>query len=690
MKGNKSILILLIICINANLVFAKLLDENGYDLWLRYKPLESATLRDKYIEQLGNIVLKEKSDVIDAIKKECSFAFNAMLSLNPEFKSSSSTKKFLEFSKLPVYSITDTHLKKVGEEGYIIKTIKEKNRTILLIASTGDAGLLYGMFHLLHLMQTRQEVTNLHITEYPRIKWRMLNQWDNLDGSIERGYSGQSIYKWDELPEKADKRYTDFARANASVGINAVVINNVNADPRILGADYLKKVARLAEVFRPYNIKIFLSANYAAPLPPSKTPNVLKKWGGIGNLSTADPFNKEVQNWWKTKIDEIYNIVPNFGGFLVKANSERMPGPQDYGRNHVDGANMLAKILQPYNGMVIWRAFVYAHSNNEPDRAKQSYNEFYPLDGKFEHNVILQVKNGPLDFQPLEPPHPLFGSMPETNLFAEIQITQEYLGHSTYLVYLSPMWKKFLQFLNHSTSVADILSSQNPSKITGIAGVANTGDNDNWTGHHFAQANWYAYGRLAWNPYRNIDTVTQDWIKMTWTQNIDAVNKIKYFMDNSWKNFVNLQTPYGLVVTTDAVKHYYPAFSERINRYWFANNNGIGYNRTVQGSNYVSQYDIENKNRFNNIKTCPEEYLLFFHFVDWQYSLKNNNTLRSNIFIGIEESIIAIDEMIALWKSIQKDIDNKRYNDVMNRMLQQKKDALLFEKAFKNFVNTWR
>ncbi len=690
MKGNKSILILLIICINANLVFAKLLDENGYDLWLRYKPLESATLRDKYIEQLGNIVLKEKSDVIDAIKKECSFAFNAMLSLNPEFKSSSSTKKFLEFSKLPVYSITDTHLKKVGEEGYIIKTIKEKNRTILLIASTGDAGLLYGMFHLLHLMQTRQEITNLNITEYPRVKWRMLNQWDNLDGTIERGYSGKSIYKWEELPEKIDERYSDFARANASVGINAIVINNVNADPRILRKDYLKKVARLAEAFRPYNIRIFLSANYAAPLPPSATPNVLKKWGGIGNLSTADPLDNGVQDWWKRKIDEIYRLIPDFGGFLVKANSEGMPGPQDYDRSHAEGANMLAKLLRPYKGILIWRAFVYGHSNKEVDRAKQSYNEFYPLNGKFESNVILQVKNGPLDFQPLEPPHPLFGAMLGTNLFAELQITQEYLGHSTYLVYLAPMWKKFLDFHNHSVRVADIISIQDKSKITGIAGVSNTGDSNNWTGHHFAQANWYAYGRLAWNPYSNIDTITQEWIQKTWTKNAKAVKEIKYFMDNSWKNFANLQTPYGLVVTTDIAKHYNPALHKRVNSYWFANKNGIGYDRSIQGTGYVNQYDDINKGIFNNIKTCPEEYLLFFHFVNWQYHLKNGKTLKNNIFTGIDESIVAINKMIYSWESIRNEIDSKRFNEVMILMQQQKKDALLFEKAFKNFVNTLR
>ncbi len=663
-------------------------NEDGYRLWLRYTPVKLARPQ-KQQSIFSNIYINVKTETGRVIAAELATGLAGMLGIQPQINPVKKAGTFVEISAGPGYGITKKELKKAGNEGYIIKTIQHKKNKIIVIKSSGDAGLLYGAFHLLRLLQTNKPVDKLNITESPELAYRMLNQWDNLDGSVERGYSGKSIYKWDHFSDHNIQRYVDFARANASIGINAVVLNNVNADPRILRHDYLQKVAKLVNIFRPYNIKVFLSANFAAPLPPSSTPDVLKKWGGIGSLSGADPLNKNVQQWWKNKIDEIYSLIPDFGGFLIKANSEGMPGPQDYGRSHADGANMLAKLLQPHNGILIWRAFVYAHSNKEPDRAKQSYNEFYPLDGKFENNVVLQVKNGPLDFQPLEPPHPLFGALKKTNLFAELQITQEYLGHSTYLVYLAPMWKQFLEFKNHNNSIANIIGKDYPAKITGIAGVSNAGDDRNWTGHHFAQANWFAYGRLAWNPQELVDSITTDWLKMTWTTDESAIDKLRNVMNHSWINFSKLQTPMGLVVTTDPAAHYHPALKRRANTYWKINSEGIGYNRTTSGSGYVNQYDNFNKQLFNNLATCPEEYLLFFHFVKYHHRLQNGKTLKENLLDGFQESITAVNELNLLWHSLKNIIDKQRYDEVLQKIEQQKKDALAFQKAFIDLLNSY-
>ncbi len=684
MKGNKSLFIFLIICINVNIVSAKLPDENGYKLWLRYAPVAGKKIQE-HKEILSNIFISSHVSTAGVIAEELKKGISGMLGITPAIHQSKKDRSYLRIIKQP----GSEHLKNLGKEGYTIKTIRQKNNKIIFIKSAGDSGLVYGTFHLLRLIQTQQPLHNIHITEKPQITFRMLNHWENLDGSVERGYSGASIFTWNDLTKDNLQRIKDYARANASIGINAVVLNNVNADPRILRNDYLQKVAKVADVLRPYNIRIFLSANYASPLPPSSTPDVIKKQGGIGNLATADPLNEQVQQWWKQKVDEIYRLLPDFGGFLIKANSEGMPGPQDYGRSHVEGANMLARILQPHDGILIWRAFVYAHNNKEPDRVKQSYAEFQPLDGQFDQNVILQVKNGPLDFQPLEPPHPLFGALEKTNVFAELQITQEYLGHSTYLVYLAPMWKKFLEFENYSSRISDQLINHNKNRIKGMVGVSNVGDNLNWTGHHFAQANWYAFGKLAWNPNEDIDNITKEWIKRTWTNNTESLLKIKQFMNKSWMSFSNLQTPFGLVVTTDNSAHYHPALSDRANTYWKINKEGIGYDRSQNGSGYVNQYDNYNQNIFNNIQTCPEEYLLFFNFVSWKYTLKNGKSLKTNLFNGFEKSITDIEEIICLWQSIKLDIDNKRFKEVMDKMKQQKKDAIRFKTAFKDFINLY-
>jgi len=382
---------------------------------------------------------------------------------------------------------------------------------VTVIASDSEIGALYGVFHFLRLMQTLQPINTLDVTQKPRVQLRMLNHWDNLDGSIERGYAGRSLWNWSALPDAIDPRLRDYARANASIGINGSLLHNVNANAQILTADYLSKVAAIADVFRPYGVRVFLSARFSAPME-------------LGGLKTAGPLDPEVARWWKKKADEIFNLIPDFGGFVVKANSEGQPGPRTYHRSHADGANMLASALAPHKAVVIWRAFVYDMKPGY-DRAGAAYENLQPFDGKFAANVLLQVKNGPIDFQPREPFHPLFGAMPKTQLMPEFQITQEYLGFSNHLVFLASMWREVLDSDTYvkgpGSTVAKVADgSLHAQRLTGIAGVANTGSDRNWTGHHFLQANWYAFGRLAWNPDLAWRQIAEEWIKMTFTHHL--------------------------------------------------------------------------------------------------------------------------------------------------------------------------
>ena len=409
---------------------------------------------------------------------------------------------------------------------------------------------MYGTFGLLRHLQTQQSIKTIDIVSQPKIQRRILNHWDNLDRTSERGYAGFSIWDWHKLPLYIDQRYLDYARANASIGINGAVLTNVNANALILTPSYLEKVKALADAFRPYGIKVYLTARFSAPIE-------------IGGLETADPLNDEVINWWNEKVEEVYNYIPDFGGFLVKANSEGQPGPQNYGRSHAEGANMLAKALQPFNGIVMWRAFVY--SNEEPeDRAKQAYNEFMPLDGKFEENVVIQVKNGAIDFQPREPFHPLFGAMKQTPLAMEFQITQEYLGQATQLVYLAPMYKEVLDSDTYAKGEGSEVSKTIDGTlynhdVSAIAGVANIGTDLNWTGHPFAQANWYTFGRLAWDHSLSSESIADEWIQMTWSQQKAELETIKELMMTSWPASVNYMTPLGLHHLMGTGHHYGPA-----------------------------------------------------------------------------------------------------------------------------------
>ena len=560
----------------------------------------------------------------------------------------------------------------LGTEGY---TITNKGRKVI-IAAYGDAGWLYGLYHMLRLAATNHTLRKLNVREVPFFESRQLNHWDDLNGNIERGYAGRSLWQWDQLPSVISQRYIHYARACASVGLNGVVLNNVNADPRILRSDYLRKVAALADVLREYNIKVFLAINFAAPMKPSDTPDVMRKWGGIGTLTSADPCLPEVEQWWKQKADEIYKLIPDFGGFLVKANSEGMPGPQDYGRSHADGANMLARALKPHGGRVIWRTFVY-NAHSDPDRLKRPYKEFMPLDGKFDQAVILQAKNGALDFQPMEPPQPLFCSMKHTPLMLEVQITQEYLGQSVYLVDLLPMWQAFLQSPVARRWLED-------TDCPWIAGVANTGSDPNWTGHDFAQFNWYAFGRMAWQPFIDAHTVRQEWICQTWHTDKASQQVIEQMMEGSWRAFVSSQTPYALGMTVRRNGHLKAGFTERVPEYFSIGPSGIGTDRTCHGTGYAQQYPDSLANIFNNENTCPEDVLLCFHHLPWTYKMSSGKTLREAFLEGLHAGVEKAERNIKLWQGLSGKIDHNRHARVAKLLEVELYEAqLYYESAMK-------
>jgi alpha-glucuronidase len=557
----------------------------------------------------------------------------------------------------------------LGNEGYLIRSTRVGGHRAIVIASKSDVGALYGVFQFLRLLQTGAPIAELAIAERPRLERRLLNHWDNLDGSIERGYAGRSLW-W---ASSADSRIVDYARANASIGINGTIISSVNADPRVLTPPYLQQASSIADTLRPYGIRVYLAANAAAPRM-------------LGELTTADPRDASVAQWWRRKADEIYARIPDFGGFVVKANSEGEPGPQDYGRTHADGANVLADALAPHGGIVMWRAFVY-DEKVDPDRVKRAYLEFVPLDGRFRDNVFVQVKNGPLDFQPREPFHPLFGALPKTPIMAELQITQEYLGHSNHLVYLAPMWKEFLDAdtfaAGPGSSVARVIDGSLEGKQrTGIAGVANTGSDPNWTGHDFAQANWYAYGRLAWSPALSAGAVADEWIRMTWSQAPDVVNVIRSMMLDSREAFVHYTMPLGLhhLIGGD---HYAPMPENPDPRradwsaiyYHRADASRIGFDRTRQGSGAVDQYFAPLRDRWNNPGTTPPELLLWFHRLPWDYRLASGRTIWAELVrlytLGAEQAR----DLERRWMSLRGRIDGERFDAVLAKLQRQTADA---------------
>lgn len=531
-----------------------------------------------------------------------------------------------------------------------------------------EAGLLYGAFALLRWQATGDTAASAVPTAYssqPAFDLRMLNHWDNPDLSVERGYAGQSIWKWDEidgrrqrLSERLRRRLTIYARANASVGINAVVLNNVNAKPEMLSPLYIAKVKALAALLRTYGIRTFLSVNFASPM-------------ALGGLPTADPLDPRVAAWWQAKADELYKAIPDFGGFLVKANSEGQPGPGDYGRSHAEGANMLARALQPHGGMVVWRCFVYGANHKGEDRVKQAVSEFQPLDGQFLPNVMLQTKNGPLDFQPREPYSPVFDQITRTPNMVELQITQEYLGQSRHLVYLAPMWKEFFRYVS-------------PDRLSGIAGVANTGDDTNWCGHPFSQANWYAFGRLAWQPSLSAADIAREWLCQTFTSDPRFLQPVADMMLASREACVDYMMPLGLHHIFKFDHHYGPepdGFKADYPLEWCpvyyhkADSLGIGFDRSSRGTNAVAQYREPYRSLFDNLDTCPDEFLLWFHHVGWSHTLHNGLTLWDELCRRYQRGVNEVERFQHVWQQMRPYVDAERHAEVSRRLDIQLRDA---------------
>ncbi len=650
--------------------------EDGYKLWLRYAP--PGEVAGQYRDALRQIVVQGKSNTARVTREELTAALSAMLGSTIPVAATSDQPGALVVGTPATSPIVkalgwQADLTKMGPEGYIIRTTTIARRPAIAIASQGDVGALYGAFHFLRLIQTAKSIAQLDIKERPRVQLRMLNHWDNMDGSIERGYAGRSLWQWADLPGTIDPRYRDYARANASIGINGAVPNSVNADARVLTKEYLPKVAALADIWRPYGLRMYLSANFAAPVR-------------IGGLKTADPLDRAVADWWKAKANEIYKLIPDFGGFLVKANSEGQPGPKDYGRNHAEGANVLGDAVAPHGGNVIWRAFIY-DEDVDPDRAKRAYLEFTKLDGQFRPNVLVQVKNGAIDFQPREPFHPLFGALKQTSALAEIQATQEYLGQAKHLVYLGTMWQEFLEADTHAkgtgSTVGKVIAGEViPQRVTGVASVVNPGLDRNWCGHHFSQSNWYASGRHAWNPGLSAAAIADEWTRMTFGNDSKVVAPITDMMMRSREAFVNYTMPLGLhhLIGGD---HYapMPENAKAPRRDWTAtyyhqaSADGVGFDRTMKGNGAVGQYFPPVRDMFDNTATCPEEFLLWFHRCSWSYRTKSGKTLWAALCEKFSDGVSQAEAMQATWQSLATQIDPQRHREVADRLAVQVGDA---------------
>ncbi len=572
--------------------------------------------------------------------------------------------------------VTLKRQKGMARDGYTIKSQGEKT----VISASSDAGLLYGAYHLLRLQQTGNSCSNLDIKEQPFYDLRILNHWDNPNGTVERGFAGKSIFL-----NPDPQRMQMYGRANASVGINGTVLNNVNAKPEALSTEHLQKAKSIADQLRPYGIRVYLSINFASPIK-------------LGGLKTADPLDANVISWWKDKVNEIYRLIPDFGGFLVKANSEGEPGPQDFGRTHADGANMLANALRPHKGIVMWRAFVYDPKSS--DRANQAYLEFMPFDGQFADNVIIQIKNGPVDFQPREPYSPLFTAMQKTPMMVEFQITQEYLGAANHLVYLAPMWREFFSFVK-------------PERLKAMAGVANIGDDTNWCGHHFAQSNWYAFGRLAWNPSLTSEQIADEWLRQTFDKSAKPSNSkataslssekalyaqlLKVMLD-SREACVSYMMPLGLHHIFAGGHHYGPEpwYSPRGVRadwtppyYHRADSIGLGFDRTLTGSANVQQYPESLCSLYNDINTCPENLLAWFHHVPWDFRMKSGRTFWDELCHKYDDGLHQARHFLAVWDAMQPYIDTQRFDEVQHKLRIQALDAVWWRDACLLYFQTF-
>ncbi|WP_237452114.1 alpha-glucuronidase family glycosyl hydrolase [Qipengyuania algicida] len=626
--------------------------EDGYALWLRYAPLTGSA--KERLDQFNPVVVQtgEADPSVKVAEEELRRGLTGLLGHVPASSGGSPI----------VLACNDGSS---GARGHFnVAAHQQANgRSLLAISAADSVGCLYGAFALLRELSLGRDPATVELAQAPAMPLRMLDHWDNPDGTVERGYAGRSIFDWWHLPEELSPRMIDYARANASIGINGVVVNNVNASPLFLTERYLPKLKRLADAWRPYGIRLYISVRFSAPIE-------------VGGLKTADPLAPQVKAWWKAQAGKLYQAIPDFGGFLVKANSEGQPGPQDYHRTHAQGANMLAAALGN-RGTVIWRAFVYA-SSGETDRVKQAYEEFKPLDGKFAPNVILQVKNGPLDFQPREPFHPLFGAMPHTRMMLEAQITREYLGQATGIVYLAPLWKEVLDApTGHGATVAQVIEP------TGMAGVANTGSDRDWTGDQFDQANWYAFGRLAWSPALSSDQIAREWVGQTFSRNPNFVRQLVPMMLSSRQAVVDYMTPLGLAHQMGTGHHYGPApWVCTLDRpewnpcyYNRADAEGIGFDRTRSGSDALAQYAPSVAAQWADPRTMDENDLLWFHHLPWSYRTQSGKSLWDELISRYDRGVAAVDSMAREWQTLQPYVDHERFVDVASSLAIQRKEA---------------
>ncbi|MCF0064543.1 alpha-glucuronidase [Dyadobacter chenwenxiniae] len=645
--------------------------DDGYRLWLKYEAVTNAPVKTEYLRYTTFIGRSDKGEITQSASRELQMGLKNLLGKTVQETSSSAGR-----SGGILFRIEPGAAAAQPAEGYQVQ-LSGGN---IVIVSRSEQGILYGTFALLRHLQMQRPIKNLSIASTPKVRYRMLNHWDNPDGTIERGYAGASLWKWYELPERVDPRYEDYARANASLGINGTVLNNVNASARFMSQEYIEKVAAIANVLRKYGIKTYLSVYFAAP----KT---------LGGLATSDPLDPQVRAWWKEKVAQIYKEIPDFGGFLVKANSEGEPGPQDYGRTHADGANMLAEAFKAYDGIVVWRAFVYKADPNA-DRFKAAYEEFVPLDGKFDPKVIVQVKNGPIDFQPREPFSPLFGNMPKTPLGIEFQITQEYLGFATHAVYEAPIFKECLDsdtYVNgEGSTVAKVVDgSLHCYTRTLMAGVANTGNSQNWTGHPLAQANWYAFGRLSWDHELSSEQILQEWVALTLTRSEKASGHIAALMLRSREIYVNYNTPLGLSRPWMGV-HFAPEpWQNKGSRpdwtaiyYHRADSSGIGFDRTASGSNALAQYKPQVQQQWNNPDRTPLPYLLWFHHVRWDQKLSTGRSLWQELCTRFYTGADSVLWMQQQWDLAKTSLDPMVFTDVAERLKVQRREAIWWRDAW--------
>ncbi|MFP4660885.1 MAG: alpha-glucuronidase family glycosyl hydrolase [Halanaerobiales bacterium] len=666
--------------------------SKDYHCWLAYDRIKDEDKLIMYKKITGKIFIPGDSLIIKSAEEELNRGIIGITGFSPELnKSEYKDCTLLVIKANENYSsgvFTEDELEILSEEGYLIKSLARNKKEQIIIGARTDRGILYGVFRFLNLLQMEEDINNVSLLSNPSNNIRIINHWDNLDGSIERGYAGKSIfYKDNQLTDNLD-RVKDYARLLSSIGINSIAINNVNVhyeETRLI-SDKIDMVKTLAGLFRNYGIKTFLSVNYASPIQ-------------LSAIETADPLDEGVRQWWKDKVVEIYQNIPDFGGFLVKADSENRPGPFTYNRNHADGANMLAEALEPFGGIVIWRCFVYNCQQDwrdyETDRARAAYDNFMPLDGKFKQNVVLQIKNGPMDFQVREPVSPLFGGLGKTNQILELQITQEYTGQQKHLCYLVPLWKEVLEFETFargegSTVKRIVDGSLIPQKYSGFASVVNVGNDENWTGHTLAQANLHGYGRLAWNPDLSAKELAEEWISLTFANDEKVVSKISKMLLDSWEIYENYTSPLGIGWMVNPNHHYGPNVDgyeySRWGTYHRADHFGIGVDRTVEhGTGYVGQYYPENAVRYESLEKCPDELLLFFHHVPYTYKLDSGKTVLQHIYDTHFRGVEQVKELIEHWKSLDGRIDDETFNHVLARLNIQ----LEHSKEWRDVINTY-